>query len=129
MSDWGQGPGWWQAADGKWYAPPGPAAGPPPSFPPPAAYGYGYPPQAGPKTNGLAIAALVCGVGGLFGGFITCGLLAPAVIVGLVLGHVALTQIKRDPQQQGRGMALAGVIIGWVTIGLTLLLVAVALLV
>ena len=30
MSDAPQGPGWWQASDGKWY-PPGPAAAPGPS--------------------------------------------------------------------------------------------------
>src|SRR5207253_8235812 len=33
MSDVSQGPGWWQASDGKWYPPqatPGPATSPPP---------------------------------------------------------------------------------------------------
>src|SRR5438128_11676071 len=33
MSDVSQGPGWWQASDGKWYPPqatPGPATAPPP---------------------------------------------------------------------------------------------------
>ena len=53
MSDISQGPGWWQASDGKWYAPeqaPGavPTAPPPgfapPGFAPPAA--PGYPPAA-----------------------------------------------------------------------------------
>lgn len=40
MSDSAQGPGWWQASDGKWYPPQQAAAAPPP---PPA--GYGPPPQ------------------------------------------------------------------------------------
>lgn len=54
MSDVSQGPGWWQASDGKWYPPeqaPGgqPAAGPPPGFAgqpaaqPGAQPGYGAP--------------------------------------------------------------------------------------
>ena len=51
MSDTSQGPGWWQASDGKWYPPeqaPGAGsagpAGPPPGGPPPA---YGAAPAYG----------------------------------------------------------------------------------
>jgi hypothetical protein len=42
------------------------------------------------------------------GGIVTCGL---AGIVGLVLGIVALNQIKRDGTA-GRGMAIAGIVVG-----------------
>jgi hypothetical protein len=42
------------------------------------------------------------------GGIMTCGL---AGIVGLVLGIVALNQIKRDGTA-GRGMAIAGIVVG-----------------
>lgn len=38
MSDVSQGPGWWQASDGKWYAPEQ-AAGSPTTTAPPASYG------------------------------------------------------------------------------------------
>lgn len=54
MSDFSQGPGWWQASDGKWY-PPEQAPGAAPTAPPPgaAAYGqapaYGAPAAAGPQ--------------------------------------------------------------------------------
>jgi hypothetical protein len=34
-------------------------------------------------------------------------------LVGAILGHVAMGQIKKTGEQ-GRGIALAGVIIGWV---------------
>jgi len=61
VSDWSQGPGWWQASDGRWYAPerhpdrrapvpppPGPPiAAQPPYFPP----GTNWPPS-GPSTFG-----------------------------------------------------------------------------
>jgi Domain of unknown function (DUF4190)/Septum formation len=69
---------------------------------PPAAYGYGY---AGTSagTNGLAIASLVCALGGIF-----IGLSAP---VAIVLGIVALVKISRRPQA-GKPMAIAGVVIG-----------------
>jgi hypothetical protein len=41
----------------------------------------------------------------------------PTVIVGLVLGHIALSQIKRTGER-GRGLALAAVIIGWIGVAL-----------
>ena len=41
----------------------------------------------------------------------------PTVIVGLVLGHIALSQIKRTGKR-GRGLALAAVIIGWIGVAL-----------
>ena len=48
--------------------------------------------------------------------------LALGVVVGVILGHIALGQIKRTGEK-GRGMALAGVIIGWISIGFTALLI------
>jgi uncharacterized membrane protein len=80
---------------------------------PPVSSGYGYPgygyvaPVATPggSTNGLAIAAFVCSLVGLF--FVT-------FIVGIVLGFVARAQIKKSAgQQRGDGLALAAIIIGF----------------
>ena len=62
---------------------------------------YGYPPST--RTNGMAIAALVCSLAA----FVVC-ISAP---VGIVLGFVALSQIKRTGEQ-GRGLALAGIWVG-----------------
>jgi uncharacterized membrane protein len=53
------------------------------------------------KTNGLAIASLVLGILWLFW---------LGSLVGLVLGLVALKQIK-DRNQGGRGIAIAGVVL------------------
>ena len=47
------------------------------------------------------------------------------VIVGLVLGYIALDQIKRTGER-GRGLALAAVIIGWVGVGLGIIALIVA---
>ncbi|WP_051451413.1 DUF4190 domain-containing protein [Actinospica robiniae] len=76
-------------------------------------YGYGFPQT--PGTNGLAVAAMVCGL---------CGFLCliPG-IVGVILGAVSLPQIKRSGQS-GRGMAITGIVAGavWI-IGFVLLIV------
>lgn len=70
-------------------------------------YGYGYPPPAPkPQTNAILALVLSCV------GFVTCGL---ASIAGVVFGHIALGRIKRG-EEDGRGLALAGVIIGYVVI-------------
>ncbi len=55
-------------------------------------------------TSGLAIASLVCSLVGLF----LCGL--PAVL-GVIFGGVALGQTK-DNARPGRGLAMAGLIVG-----------------
>ncbi|HEV3265744.1 MAG TPA: DUF4190 domain-containing protein [Acidimicrobiales bacterium] len=186
MSDVSQGPGWWQASDGKWYSPeqmpgtgaaqasaeptgfvpeatesvpqpdypgfasatdpatggppsgspgaPPPGLGAPPLGPPPAP-SYGPPPTAGyaypaagqaygytgvPKNNGLAIAAMVCS---FF--FWIYGL---GAILGIVFGFIARSQIKKsNGTQRGEGMALAGIIIGFIgiVIGIILIIVVV----
>ncbi len=71
----------------------------------------GPPTPATAKTSGLAVASLVTGL------FFWC-FLVPG-IVAIVLGHVALDQIDRSGGAvTGRGMAVAGIVLGWVGIGL-----------
>jgi len=60
-----------------------------------------------PKTSQTAIWALVCGCCSIL-----CSLLTS--IPAIILGHMALAETKRDPQIQGRGMAIAGTILGYV---------------
>lgn len=79
--------------------------------------GYGYGPPGTPYgpamgNNGLAIASMVIGIVGL----ITCGLLI-GPILAVVFGHVSLNQINRTGQN-GRGMAIAGTVLGWVGIAI-----------
>ncbi|GII02489.1 DUF4190 domain-containing protein [Planobispora takensis] len=66
-------------------------------------YGYGAP-QPRPN-NGMAIATLVMGIAGLF----VCGVTS---LVGIVLGHVSLGQIKRTGEE-GRSMAIAGLVLSY----------------
>ena len=94
--------------------PPQPPAGPPPASSPPAygqqPGGYGY--QSTPKTNGLAIASLVLGIAQIF-------LCIIGGILALVFGYISRRQIDESGGTQGgRGMAIAGIILGWIGIGL-----------
>lgn len=97
--------------------PPSPG-GVPGGYPAPPVPGYWPAPQASgfvpvTSTNGLAIASLVLGVLWLFW---------LGSLVGLILGLVALKQIK-SRNQGGRGIAIAGVVLG--ILGLVILVIAI----
>jgi hypothetical protein len=171
MSDTPQGPGWWQASDGKWYAPetapgapqpgfsqpgpqpdhsqpaysqpaysqpaytqPGPQPGPQAGYSQPGpqpGYGqpgysqppqpnwsggqgtYGGPPVYQPKpSNGIATAALVTGIIGLLTSwFVLGGVLG---VIALVLGIVGVKKAREV--STGRGMAIAGIVLGILSI-------------
>jgi len=61
------------------------------------------------KTNGFAVTGLVLGIVSLVGG--ACcyfGILtSPA---GIIFSAIALNQMKKDPTQGGKGMAIAGLV-------------------
>lgn len=78
---------------------------------------YSYQPSA-PPTNGLAIGSLVASILGLT--------FVPAIgsIIGVILGYMAKRQIAESGGTVGgEGIAKAGIIIGWIGIGLTVLAV------
>jgi len=62
------------------------------------------------KTEPLAIWSLVLSLLGLF----CCGFVLG--IGGVVCGHLALSKLQREPQLQGRGLAVAGLIIGYLAV-------------
>jgi hypothetical protein len=87
------------------------------------AYGYpGYPMVAVQnRTNPMSIVSMVLslvgaallfcyGVGGVFG------------VAGAILGHIARKQTKARGEQ-GEGMALAGIIVGWIVLALGVIIV------
>ncbi|OBF09312.1 hypothetical protein A5730_09020 [Mycobacterium sp. ACS4054] len=73
--------------------------------------GYGTPSGVKPGTNKLAIASLVTSFTGVF----CC---CVGSIVAIVLGAVAINQIRRT-QQDGYGLAVAGIVIGVATLVVT----------
>ncbi|MEV0454368.1 DUF4190 domain-containing protein [Catellatospora methionotrophica] len=75
------------------------------------------------RTNGMAIGAMVTA---LAGAVMVCFYGVPALIlgpVGAILGHVARRKIRQSGED-GDGMALTGIIVGWIATALGLLVVA-----
>ncbi len=107
------------AGPGPTGAPPTPGSYPAGAYP---TYAYGQPvpyPTLGKRTNGLAIAALVCGIGGFF-------FFIPAVL-GIVFGFVARSQIRQsNGTQGGEGLAMAGIIVGFAWIALLIFVIVVS---
>jgi hypothetical protein len=90
----------------------GPPYAPRPDVPP----GYGYPAPTS-KVNGLAIVSLVLSI---------LTLLGIGSIIGIILGFVSRSQIRQSHgTQRGDGLGLAGIIVGFVTLSLVLLAVAI----
>jgi hypothetical protein len=90
-------------------------------------YGYAqnpYPIYPAPRpTSGLAITSLVCGIVSLVFGLLV--LPALASIAAVITGHAALKKTKNDPTVGGRGMAFAGLIMGYVVLAVGVITVGV----
>ena len=69
--------------------------------------GSPLPPGAAAQTSGKAIASLVCGIINIF----------PLFIVAIILGHISLSEIKKSAGRlKGEGLAIAGLILGYLGI-------------
>ena len=74
-----------------------------------------------PKTSALAIWSLVLGIIGLLFLLVCLGPLF--AIPGVICGHLAWSRIKHsDGALTGQGMALAGLITGYLSIGLSVVI-------
>jgi len=79
---------------------------------------YGAPARR--KTNGLAIASLVCSCAGIF-------LIGLPAVLGIIFGFVARSQIRQSQGAQGGdGLAMAGIIVGFAVVGLLVVVFVVA---
>ena len=79
-------------------------------MPPPPRFRPQQPPYGVPPTSGAATASLILGVVGLVFGWCTFGV--PCVIA-VILGHIGYAQTKHGAAS-GRGMAVAGLVLGYV---------------
>jgi hypothetical protein len=99
------------------YQQPGPYSPYPGGYPAP----YPYAPYPMPRsTNGLAIASLICSLAAF-----ACGISA---IAGIICGFIARSQIRRSGENGG-GMALAGIIIGFAVVALVVVYIVAVVLV
>lgn len=70
------------------------------------------PASAAPPTNTLATVGLVLSCLGL----VCCGC-TPFAVLGIVFSGIGWSQAGRDPAQTGRGVAIAGLIVGIIALG------------
>jgi hypothetical protein len=70
---------------------------------------------AGASTNGFAVASLVLGIIWVYW---------LGSILAVIFGHISLKQIARN-QQSGRGLAVAGLVLGYVGIGTLVIFLAI----
>ena len=86
---------------------------PPPPPPPPGPGGY-----ATPQTNQKALWSMILGILSI----VACGLLAG--VPALILGGSAKKEIAASGgAQSGEGMATAGVVLGWISVAISVLVV------
>ena len=64
------------------------------------------------RTSGLGIASMVLGILWLFW---------LGSLLAVIFGHISLSQIQKDSSIRGRGMAIAGVALGWIGIAALLI--------
>lgn len=87
----------------------------------PPAHAPAYSPQqfsGVPETSGKAIASLVCGCLCFF---------FPASIVAVVMGHISLSEIQKSAGRlKGKGMATAGLILGYLGVAIIPILIIAA---
>lgn len=77
----------------------------------------GFAPRAASRADAFAITSFVLSLVGIT---LCCGLIIPSVL-GVVFGHISLLRTKRDPLLSGRGLAIAGTIIGYLGIAVGVL--------
>ena len=75
--------------------------------------------KSAPNTSKLAVWSLIFGLVSIFGGMF---LLLPPILA-IILGHKAVGQQRKDPTVGGRGLALSGLILGWLCVGVWVLVI------
>ncbi|WP_053227544.1 DUF4190 domain-containing protein [Solirubrobacter soli] len=99
-------PAWQQQPQSEWQREPAPQW----QQPAPQQQYAGWTPQ--PRTPGQAVASLILGIVGL----VFCPIIAS--VLALVFGYQAKSQIDAaGGQLGGRGVAVAGIVLGWVSLG------------
>jgi type IV pilus assembly protein PilA len=101
-----------------WLNAPAGASQQPPQYP----QAQPYRPYQPPKTDGGAIASLVLGIAS-----IALCLTFLAGIPAIIVGHISLSRIKKSMGRlKGEGLALAGLILGYISLPFILIIAAIA---
>ena len=78
-------------------------------------------PDEGQKTDGISIAAMVCGILAFVVPYVGIVL----AILAIVFGAIGMGRTKRNPELKGRGMAITGLVLGILAFFVVILLAAV----
>jgi hypothetical protein len=70
------------------------------------------------RNSGLAVASLVLGIVGVF--------INPLSILAIIFGAIAMSQTGRNPNLKGRGMAVAGLVLGIVVAAFWIIIIIIA---
>ncbi len=71
-----------------------------------------------------AIASMILGILSVFLAFVFIGVLT--AIIAIILGGYSLKDIKKN-DKDGKGMAITGLILGWLVIGIYFLIISIGL--
>jgi hypothetical protein len=69
------------------------------------------------RTSGLAIASMVLGIVWIYW---------IGSILAVIFGHIAISQANKDESLGGKGMAIAGLVLGYVGLGVLVLVIIIA---
>lgn len=78
-------------------------------------------PQTSRGTSAYAITTFVLALGSIV--TMLCFLIVPQLL-GVIFGHMALAELKKNPQMDGKGLAIAGLIINWLLVVFVLFVIA-----
>lgn len=79
---------------------------------PPPGFTQNAPPLTPTQTSGMAITSMILGIVSLIGGFL---LLIPPILA-VIFGHLSLSETKKNPGLGGRGMGIAGLVMGYLAL-------------
>ena len=79
-----------------------------------------FPVSTRPRNNSMATAGMVLGI--LSVTLACCCYGLPFNVAGIICSSIALSEIKKDPNNQGKGMAIAGLVLSILSIILAILL-------
>jgi hypothetical protein len=98
--------------------PQSPAGYPQQGYPAPPMYQPMVVGHLGPPTSGWAVASMVLGIVGLL--LVFCAWGVPSLLA-VIFGHIGLAETKRG-EKSGQGMAVAGLVLGYILIGPAILI-------
>ena len=75
--------------------------------------------QTAPQTEPMALVSMILGIVGIL--FVLSMCLPIFSIPAVILGHLSRAKLRREPEYTGDGMALAGLICGYIGICISVL--------